>query len=536
MVLHINEKRRILPFELLLIEGVGMNRTFVSIDQLSDTSIFDEEYVYQVTEYKNLTLHCQSTEESIIVQFDQAYEGTERFQIKTSQKNKVLFDSHIHSYYPWPCGYYMFTVTTKRDVFFGWLKVIPKNFNQSQLLYIHEVLNAQLENLALDIVNDGRSNGNTIHFSKSKQIVQWFEKYERILFSSISFIEQHNRIELTTTYDWEKKPNHQTIHSFKEEVRHPEKKWGQLFYNRKVMKRNTKSGVGFIKHFLSNIVYEFKKMKNTLPQEAEWFKKIDHYEKKCNILLMNPTFVAILSEKQLPLHLMKNSGYQTLYQLERDFKSVVAANRYMLLKPTPILYEYYCFLVVLHVLKSIDFKINQSQLIHQLETYFKNNTIQDGATVVLTNQTQKIAVVFNERIKSHYQLDEKSGFFSQDERRKPDIRLDLYENNQYQHSFIIEVKYRPFQNIFRNQPYYTDTMKQMDRYWLIKRKNEGNEYNYQPIKQIVCLFPSTDPHFGVAHSQVGLFIPLIPQINEQNKITIIGEDLLKAELLKWLQL
>lgn len=223
-----------------------------------------------------------------------------------------------------------------------------------------------------------------------------------------------------------------------------------------------------------------------------------------------------------------------MYQLYRDFKAKNKKENFSLLKPTPVLYEYYCYFVVLHVLKSLGFRINHDFLLEQLERYFKNNELEDGATVILKRGTRRLSVIFNDRLKTYYQLHDETGLFSQDERRKPDIRIDIYEKEVYTGSIIVEVKYRPFQNIYRYQDSYTDAMKQMDCYWLIKRKGENNRFDYHPIKQVICLFPGSEIENEKTHSPVGIFIPMFPKVENGVMKEIIGEKGLTTELENWI--
>lgn len=536
MVLHINEKTTVLPFELLLEEGIGSNKKYMAIDQLAVTPTFHKKYVYYVTEYKNLMIQCKQTTQSLSVIIKRADDDTEKYDFsKNEARNKVIFDSKHDSYYPWPCGYYMFTVTTGLQVFYGWLKIVPKNFDEDQLFYIHEALNTQLQNLAFNMMNEQNkiTNGSLL-FHESRFFMEWLDKYEHLIFSSVSYIEQHHATELINHYEWGKRPERQTMQSYKKQVLHPEKAWMHLSYNRKIQSTNSKEGLGFVKYFLQELLFQIKKLKDYLPERQEVYQKASKYEKKCLHCLASPIFYQVQADKQLRVNLMKKNGYATLYQLYRDFKAKNKKENFSLLKPTPVLYEYYCYFVVLHVLKSLGFRINHDFLLEQLERYFKNNELEDGATVILKRGTRRLSVIFNDRLKTYYQLHDETGLFSQDERRKPDIRIDIYEKEVYTGSIIVEVKYRPFQNIYRYQDSYTDAMKQMDCYWLIKRKGENNRFDYHPIKQVICLFPGSEIENEKTHSPVGIFIPMFPKVENGVMKEIIGEKGLTTELENWI--
>lgn len=243
----------------------------------------------------------------------------------------------------------------------------------------------------------------------------------------------------------------------------------------------------------------------------------------------------------------QNAAYRLFHQLWVSFETLYNNDqknemKTPVYKPTPTLYEYYIYFGVIRLIQSLGFEPEKSSVEEQLMSTFFENGLMDGTKVSLVKEDMKLDMVYDEMIEYSEQaaLANGTNFFSGGTHRKPDIRMDCYvmegESWKYKSSFIIEVKYRPFINIF-NRNGSTDTMEQMMEYWNIKHveKSSGRpDYNHKPIEYVVCVYPGAQDQALVEEAGAGRFLQYYPNPNSKDMFDIVGKDQLKELLQEWL--
>jgi hypothetical protein len=153
----------------------------------------------------------------------------------------------------------------------------------------------------------------------------------------------------------------------------------------------------------------------------------------------------------------------------------------------------------------------------------------DGAKVEFVNEQFKLKLIYNEIIEGSPQvaLLKGSHFFSGDESKKPDVRLDLYnrKTGEFCCAILFEVKYSPMFNIY--QPVgNTKAMEQMYKYWGLKyvERIDGKlRYHRKPIQEVICLYPGSSIHRKIIEAGCGTYIQYFPKKNSQQHYEINGE-------------
>lgn len=198
-------------------------------------------------------------------------------------------------------------------------------------------------------------------------------------------------------------------------------------------------------------------------------------------------------------------------------------------KPTFLLYEYFVYFSLCSIFLKMGFNNPNDPLDEQILMHIKDDELMDGAFVKLENKYWVIDLVYNEIIEGSPQVSLLKGtnFFSGEESKKPDIRLDFYrkKSNEYAGSIIFEIKYSPMFNIF--QPVgNTKAMEQMYKYWGLKyveRVNGKLSYVRKPIQEVICLYPGSNVHRKVLEAGCGTYIQFYPKKKGEDHYELIGE-------------
>lgn len=198
-------------------------------------------------------------------------------------------------------------------------------------------------------------------------------------------------------------------------------------------------------------------------------------------------------------------------------------------KPTFLLYEYFVYFSLCSIFQKMGFTNHKDPVAEQILMHIKDDELMDGASIQLENSDWIINLVFNEIIEGSPQVSLLKGtnFFSGEESKKPDIRLDFFrkKNNEYVGSIIFEIKYSPMFNIF--QPVgNTKAMEQMYKYWGLKyveRINGKLAYVRKPIQEVICLYPGSNVHRKVLEAGCGTYIQFYPKKKGEDQYDLIGE-------------
>jgi hypothetical protein len=212
---------------------------------------------------------------------------------------------------------------------------------------------------------------------------------------------------------------------------------------------------------------------------------------------------------------------------------------YTAYKPTYLLYEYYCYVSLIFLFCEMGFSAYKKSLKEQWKENVVGYDLKDGSTVVLSNDKYVVHLIFNELIEINQQLALKKGasFFTGEETRKPDIRIDAYKNNEqktYMSSLVCEIKYSPMFNIY--QPIAnTKAMEQLYKYWTIKYVEEKEgvlQYKRRPIHEVICLYPGSSLHPPQLETGCGIFLQYYPT---WKKAKGVGKKELMTIIKKWLR-
>lgn len=248
------------------------------------------------------------------------------------------------------------------------------------------------------------------------------------------------------------------------------------------------------------------------------------------------------------LQLEKYVGYQVFQQIWNQYNHSLPENnqkafRLPVYRPTYELYEYYVLLGVLNVVEELGFAAVKDTVREQLMTTFFESGLLDNTMVTLQKDNMRMDVIYEGMVEYNDDaaLENGTHFFSLETHRKPDIRIDLYLNDddvwEYDSSFIIEVKYSPLYNIYNNYG-KTKAMEQMLDYWGIMYadlKNERKIFKRNTIEYVICVYPGDEQAPIRRNTAPGIFLQYYPSEKSEHVFDIVGRNEMMDLIGDWLE-
>lgn len=215
-----------LPFCLRLIVGKGRQIDRVTIDRLTEFTYKLKQYMYTITELKDLKIELVGKEGvsvDVALIWNKVYvygrsEGSQVYHLSSDKSLVTLYENGANqddNSYPWRCGSYHFEVVYDGRSYFGGFTIVPKNVTTAQLEHIREYINSYVLGLTEDDLSYKKTVatlGDADRYSYWRYF-QWYAQQERLILQALNLIEQHSRIQRKRTYVVQKEPRRIDRHS-----------------------------------------------------------------------------------------------------------------------------------------------------------------------------------------------------------------------------------------------------------------------------------------------------------------------------------
>jgi hypothetical protein len=496
-----------LPFLLEIVIGKGVKAKHIYIKNLwSDLDLYEDEVV-QIQEYRSVKVYLHSIKDQIVRlnwdKLDNKYGKNlpNSYLLSKNIQNVVIFEQGVtEENYPWNCGIYSMEIVFEGQSYWTYFQIVPKNITTIQLQDIHELIHEHVKGLS-----------HQFHSSVMK------------VDSPSSKIEQ-------------------SIINLNNKILNEEKKLKNmldLIINRKVDNFEIVTDlINQISDTVSKFNSQLEKLKSS---------KTSYVNKHIDYLFdaASRSIIKILKIKKLLQHFKLHLNYNDVVcnnipniRIYSKKAGKIKSNYYGTHSPykeTYLLYEYYCYFLILNILLELNFNFDKENN-DTIESIIKFNVLPEPTHITVVKGDLIIKLVFNDIIEHFKYGDEikTEGLISLEEKRKPDIRLDMYTKKsnvlQYHQSIIIEVKYSPIYNIYQNSS-ITKAMDQLKKYWTLKylkfRRGYDNQFIRNPIKEVICLYPGSKSHNNIIQTPMALFIQAFPIRTKQNKTVHVGKKELK---------
>lgn len=407
---------------------------------------------------------------------------------------------YAKDYYPLIPGTYLGRIVTGGTAYYLPFIVHPKQVTQDQLKLMKQDLEDEVRGLAIDFVRKIYSADDNLTKALPPHLLRQFmtmKKHYPSVMAALTDIYKKANYRIRKEYRWTRENrasqiDHVTVRTLQTKSFHegqlrtpfsaidydlPENRWVKFII------RNVLSLLGKFEESLTihqqRIIDELNELKRFVFQESTRREMVE--KERVSILLQEygqfvhrmrhgfqmivhaPWYQEITNKAftHVPHNLLSDSRYRALYQLHRDLKeeeleiSIDPAFTYQW-KRTDKLYEMWGFIQILKILTQLGFQPKSGWLYNHLD---KDNlllipSLGSGEEIIMVKDDVRIRYVYDGvlPLASNATKLEKAPLYM-GKHNRPDGRIDFYKRDIYVGSLIIDFKYRPLSNFWRNASY-----------------------------------------------------------------------------------
>ncbi|WP_035430370.1 DUF2357 domain-containing protein [Bacillus sp. UNC322MFChir4.1] len=497
-----------------------------------------------------------------------------------------------NEYYPLIPGYYRIKVVVQDVAYYSWLKVQPKQITEEQWVSMREDVEETLNGLAQDLIRKNASLGINsslpipIHILRKLYIVK--KNYLKWI-NSLKSIQSEPRMRIRKEYDLvpEGKAGIVDATSIRYRSRHPESR--DYVYTPKHTRNHNllenqwiKKIMRFISREMNDLLVYLHDHKEKVQQEIkkeQRFQRFRHdesvqirlkskvldelleYERfvrqvrsECLIVLKEDWLEEVEEAQMLsiPHALHLDLRYRQLYQLYRLLKNeelsiTLDTNYDYYWKRTDLLYEIWGFLQLVNGLQNenVGFEVVKGWI---FDTNLNSKAItvpflEPGTTIEFKKENIRLRLVYDEILpfdKEMTVLDKP--IYADGPHTRPDVRMDIYELDEYIGTIMVDFKYRPLYFIWDSNSLsarkQTEVMRQLISYranmnssFLYKNASPDQWHIFRPIREVWAVYPkhkvSTQPKNPMENYQVRL-MELTPLENKDEFYLGIADAIQKV--------
>lgn len=437
--------------------------------------------------------------------------GEDDLYFLPSQQNIIIFE-HNKQDVPLVPGYYFFEVHSLSDKYFSAIKIIPKDLSSLQWENMRDEIESKVRGLSLDFIRRKRTERRNASdkvapndtFVKIKNLS---EDIPAVL-SSLEALKKEAKVKIRKDYSWKNNGSKAQIDfkTIKMMQKNPDRK-GQLYSANRFLDYDTeenqwlkfilthilrfsKNSIEYLDRILEVINKNFEKevrFSNYISQANNTFINSTHNHRKLEIeklrkqlfsfyiyvndFLGEKYFSSVSNRKSifLPKTLVLSPKYNIVYKMY--LKNIRTSNALHLddsynyfWRKTDLLYEIWTYIKTIDSLIEMGF-VPESGWIFDYDSWVEPLPfLEDGTKVKMSRETTSVSVVFNEVLKGQsFRNTLDNPLKTSSNRKKPDIRIDLFDEQKYAGSIILDAKYKKLINIISLR-YKTNSLNQLRSY------------------------------------------------------------------------
>lgn len=250
-----------------------------------------------------------------------------------------------------------------------------------------------------------------------------------------------------------------------------------------------------------------------------------------------------LNTPSVTTRLLKNHYYNEIYIIYNRLRNDTVTGGFDLIFPskkTSKLFEIYSLLITKDIFEDLGFNWTEGWLKSNEAEDIYNGDIASGDFIILEKENYKVIIYYDMYIGTPDELNNitlsQPSTKPDNQHRRPDILVSLYEDNELLGCEIIEVKYRRKSNIFNIEGIDTDVCKQLSSYTGFDYYDAeiGRVRREKPVYKVLTLYPKQDDLGQYKHNTYDIeFIPIMP--NEDDTSSYYGKENLRKELEEFLE-
>lgn len=455
-------------------------------------------------------------------------------------------------YYPYIPGLYRIRIVVAEQIFFSWLKVIPKEIDESQWENMKNDVELEMRGLAQDLLRSSYGFSNQLNSTLPPAILQQYliinKKFSNIM-SAISDLYVRVNFKIKKEYvvvPVEKSGvideitiRHRVIHpETKDVIKTPLKKINYDLPENRLVKQIIQFLLEKLTDFITSVElyqeeveqeivhlsHSYYDKNNLIHQKKQVMEQLKIYletAKKMRKMLNWSKTASWYKEVSanrvvtLPHVMISDVRYRSLYQIYRELHNETIDISFDELfvfqwKRTDKLYELWGFLQFIKFLQhpEIGFKPKEGWIYDEdfnIEQIMIPS-LPKGKPILFEKEQLTVKLVYEGKLPSRSDNTDVQNqpLYTTGTNNWPDGRLDVYQTNVYIGSLLFDFKYRPKTTIWQpakvTQNAHTKTMRQLVGYAFNCRSNHlfGDKLNHylletiNPIPEVWALYPRHD--------------------------------------------
>ncbi|WP_282668088.1 nuclease domain-containing protein [Lactococcus cremoris] len=437
--------------------------------------------------------------------------GEDDLYFLPSQQNIIIYE-HNKQDVPLVPGYYFFEVHSLSDKYFSAIKIIPKDLSSLQWENMRDEIESKVRGLSLDFIRRKRTERRNASdkvapndtFVKIKNLS---EDIPAVL-SSLEALKKEAKVKIRKDYSWKNNGSKAQIDfkTIKMMQKNPDRK-GQLYSANRFLDYDTEENqwlkfiLTHILRFSKNSIEYLDRILEVINKNFEKEVRFSNYRSQANNTFINSTH----NHRKLEIEKLRKQLF-SFYIYVNDFlgekyfssvsnrKSIFLPKTLVLSPKYNIVYKMYLKNIrtsnALHLDDSYNYFWRKTDLLYEIWTYIKTIDsliemgfvpesgwifdydswveplpfLEDGTKVKMSRETTSVSVVFNEVLKGQsFRNTLDNPLKTSSNRKKPDIRIDLFDEQKYAGSIILDAKYKKLINIISSR-YNTSSLNQLRSY------------------------------------------------------------------------
>ncbi|WP_251904757.1 DUF2357 domain-containing protein [Lactococcus lactis] len=437
--------------------------------------------------------------------------GEDDLYFLPSQQNIIIYE-HNKQDVPLVPGYYFFEVHSLSDKYFSAIKIIPKDLSSLQWENMRDEIESKVRGLSLDFIRRKRTERRNASdkvapndtFVKIKNLS---EDIPAVL-SSLEALKKEAKVKIRKDYSWKNNGSKAQIDfkTIKMMQKNPDRK-GQLYSANRFLDYDTEENqwlkfiLTHILRFSKNSIEYLDRILEVINKNFEKEVRFSNYRSQANNTFINSTH----NHRKLEIEKLRKQLF-SFYIYVNDFlgekyfssvsnrKSIFLPKTLVLSPKYNIVYKMYLKNIrtsnALHLDDSYNYFWRKTDLLYEIWTYIKTIDsliemgfvpesgwifdydswveplpfLEDGTKVKMGRGSTSVSVVFNEVLKGQsFRNTLENPLKTSSNRKKPDIRIDLFDEQKYAGSIILDAKYKKLINIISSR-YNNSSLTQLRSY------------------------------------------------------------------------
>ncbi|RIN89223.1 hypothetical protein BU011_04385 [Mammaliicoccus sciuri] len=465
------------------------------------------------------------------------------FEFLREENNSIKFDKEQNSYIeidnvatihthknnttgiPLIPGYYQYYIKYENEIYYAQFQISPQNMT----INVHKEMINQIEEHSLGLARDFLRNQSAISNSPSKIIATTLDKgvfllqKKYILIHALEIIYDAPIINFKNNYHKIKTNKSVKIDSKSQALNNKNNidLKNISIQNSKVYTKNVISSLQnnenqyvlqSLRNYLRIIKISINQCELSILDISQTIRELKYYKNNAILLQKRENEIIILNKTKKELKnlfalinkycdvrkeqkekhvyvtnkIMKYPGYRNIFKINKYLDNNIEDNIQNLYsfkwKSSETLYEYWSFIELIKLLKSIGFKVTKGWMFNPNNKKVIIPRIPDGTNVTFELEDIKLNLIFNKPI--YRKINKKEHYWVRHKRNKPDLRLDIYNKHSYVKTIILDAKYSPADKIWKQDK----VVEQLNIY-----KNmivSSTDPDYHVVKEVIALTPT----------------------------------------------